>query len=96
MEEGFIDTTEVVAVPVVIYTKLQGGYTTFVVPEVGAWTWEYHGVFASGHWEGDEPGVERDVLIPYSELALMEYDFDALMYASVDSFIEGATSEDSD
>lgn len=90
-EEGFIDTTEVVAVPVTIHTNLEGG--KFIVPEVGAWTWEAHGVFATGRWEHDDLEVERDVLIPYGWVLHMEYDFDALMYAAVDGFIEGATAD---
>jgi len=96
-EAGLIDTTEVVAVPVTIHTDLPQG--PFVVRDVASWTWEAHGIFATGNWVEDldddlDPGPpERDVLIPYGHIEHLEYDFDALTYAIVDDFIADATAD---
>lgn len=82
---------DTVAVPVTIHTKRRGD---FIVPDVGAWTYQELGVFATGHWGWDDEKKERDVLISYDSIEFIEFDFDALINFEVEELIEEATSDD--
>lgn len=68
--------TDPVEAPCRIYT-LDGG--CFVVSDVGAWAYQEWGIFATGRWRsGFRDDSEHDVLIPYSQVKHLEFDFTAL------------------
>lgn len=48
----------------------------FHVPDVGAWHYHEHGVFATGFWLGEDEEV--DVLIPHARIDHTQLHFDRL------------------
>lgn len=87
------ETLETVAVPVTIQTSIDAGVNgSFVVTDINAWAYQDLGVFATGKWLGHE--VETDVLIPYSKIEYLTFDFDGLIEYEVEELIEEATSDD--
>jgi hypothetical protein len=59
--------------PAQIHTK---EFNPFVVDKEWGWAYTGYGVFASGNFQGEDPeSPERDVLIPYEGVTLIELDF---------------------
>lgn len=95
--EELVDEAEpqIVAVPVTIHTDVPP--FRFVVHDVDAWSYQELGIFAMGSWYGDGPDVDRSVLIPYSQIRYLEFNYDSLIEFRTDEFINDALSgEDSD
>lgn len=66
----------------------------FVVADVGAWKYEDWGIFASGRWRSFYDEHEQDVLIPYSRIEHLEFDFAALERYHASQLIESVTRDD--
>jgi len=66
-----------VFIPADIYIKGVAN-SPFLCWETGSWAYTNSGIHATGRWETDEEGIERDLLFPYEQLAFIEFHYEVL------------------